>query len=273
MANNPVVNSLTFTGSVAGQASIQSQGIAGGLTFLLPNTAPTQGQLLDVSAINGNNVFLGWVSPQSGSGAITSVFGRTGVVVAASNDYNFNQLAGSLAVTQINSKRGTGTFVQLAVSGTAGAAGDVVTFDANGNTVDSGVLLSALARAAANLSSAPAGNVLAGDGAGAVENSGISINDLCLVMGATGVQATFPDAHTASGVITINGVTPVTITLSGNATFGGASTYVVQTSYKALHTTMGILAVANVSGSSFTIVSTDSGDTTSTVAWTAVGLA
>ena len=60
MANNPVVNTLTFSGSVAGQATIQAQGIAGGLTFLLPNTVPIVNQLLTATAINGNNVFLGW---------------------------------------------------------------------------------------------------------------------------------------------------------------------------------------------------------------------
>ena len=65
MANNPVVNTLTFTGSVAGQATIQAQGIAGGLTFLLPNTVPNVNQLLTATAVNGNNVFLGWSSAQS----------------------------------------------------------------------------------------------------------------------------------------------------------------------------------------------------------------
>src|ERR1700674_5126105 len=65
MANNAVVNSLTFTGSVAGQATIQAQSIAGNLTLLLPNFTPTQGQLLGVQSIVGFDVFLGWV-PQSG---------------------------------------------------------------------------------------------------------------------------------------------------------------------------------------------------------------
>src|SRR5579863_2680631 len=65
MANNPVVNSITFTGNVAGQATIQAQGIAGGLTYLLPNTAPSLGQLLDVQSISGNNVFLGWANSQT----------------------------------------------------------------------------------------------------------------------------------------------------------------------------------------------------------------
>src|SRR5271167_361026 len=73
MANNPVVNSLTFVGSVAGQATIQSQGIAGGLTFLLPNTVPVQGQLLNALSINGNNVFLGFVSPQSSSISLSQI--------------------------------------------------------------------------------------------------------------------------------------------------------------------------------------------------------
>ena len=40
----------------------------------------------------------GWT--QLGAGAVTSVFGRTGAVVAAANDYNFNQLAGTAATTQ-----------------------------------------------------------------------------------------------------------------------------------------------------------------------------
>src|ERR1700675_3737706 len=62
MANNPVVNSITFKGSVAGQASLQAQGIAGNLTFLLPNIPPIVNQGLIATAINGNNVFLGWAS-------------------------------------------------------------------------------------------------------------------------------------------------------------------------------------------------------------------
>lgn len=35
------------------------------------------------------------------SGAVSSVFGRTGAVVAAANDYNFNQLAGTASTAQI----------------------------------------------------------------------------------------------------------------------------------------------------------------------------
>src|SRR5271156_3648811 len=78
MANNPVVNSITFSGSVAGQASIQSQGIAGNLTFLLPNVPPTVGQLLTATSINGNNVFFGWSSAQSLSNIPLSALAQSG---------------------------------------------------------------------------------------------------------------------------------------------------------------------------------------------------
>lgn len=40
-----------------------------------------------------------WAAP-AGGGAVISVFGRTGAVVAATSDYNFNQLAGSLGTAQ-----------------------------------------------------------------------------------------------------------------------------------------------------------------------------
>jgi hypothetical protein len=82
MSNNPVLNSLTFTGSVAGQASIQAQGVAGGLTFLLPNIPPIQGQQITVTAVNGTNVFLGWSSPQSAAPLVSPNF--TGIPTAPS---------------------------------------------------------------------------------------------------------------------------------------------------------------------------------------------
>ena len=227
MANNGIVNSLTFTGSVVGSATIQAQSVAGNLTFLLPNQVPTALQILTAQTINGNVVSLGWSAPQSapsfstitgslalsqiaqsgastndviqwngtawaasasapGSGTVTSValsapgsvfsVGGTPITGAGTLALTFatqspNQVwagpvsggaatptfralvaadigTGIVSIAAINSKRGTGGFVQLAVSGTAGVAGDVVTFDVNGNTVDSGTLLSSLATTA-----------------------------------------------------------------------------------------------------------------------------
>src|SRR5262252_9109150 len=40
-----------------------------------------------------------WIAPPTAP--VASVFGRTGAVVAAANDYNFNQLAGSVAAAQL----------------------------------------------------------------------------------------------------------------------------------------------------------------------------
>jgi hypothetical protein len=84
MANNPVVNSITFIGSIAEQASIGAQGIAGGLTFLLPNVPPIVGQLLTATAVNNANVFLGWASASA-----------------------------SIQTSQLSSVEGTGSKVQL----------------------------------------------------------------------------------------------------------------------------------------------------------------
>src|SRR5277367_6448529 len=128
MANNPIVNSLTLVGSVVGQATIQAQGVAGNLTFLLPNVPPNVNQLLTVTAVNGSNVFLGWTSPQSEqialsqlsqSGATTnqviewngsawvpgsissgviSVFGRSGAVTAQTGDYTVAQVTNAASL-------------------------------------------------------------------------------------------------------------------------------------------------------------------------------
>jgi hypothetical protein len=110
MANNPVVNSITFTGNVAEQATIQAQGIAGGLTFLLPNTAPIQGQLLDVSAISGNNVFLGWASAQSLSNIPLTALSTSGALSGDVIQFNGSTWAVSAFVP------GSGTVTSVAVT-------------------------------------------------------------------------------------------------------------------------------------------------------------
>jgi hypothetical protein len=86
---------------------------------------------------NGNLVSAG-APCGTGSGAVSSVFGRTGEVIAQAGDYSFSQIAGQLALSQIapSALQGNGSKIQL-FSGTA-AANDCARFDANGNLVSAG---------------------------------------------------------------------------------------------------------------------------------------
>ena len=123
MASNPIVNSLIFAGSVAESASIQAQGIAGGLTFLLPNTAPNQGNLMTVTAINGNNVFLGWSSPNSLSNIPLSDLAQSGATTGEFIAWNGTTWAPSSFVPG----SGTVTSVALTVPSWLSVAGSPIT--------------------------------------------------------------------------------------------------------------------------------------------------
>ncbi|MBY0386076.1 hypothetical protein K2X05_13035 [bacterium] len=73
---------------------------AASYTLILPTDAGTSGQILTT---NGSGTLF-WTNP-SGGGAVTSVFGRTGAVVAALNDYSASQIAntaaGNIAATTV----------------------------------------------------------------------------------------------------------------------------------------------------------------------------
>ncbi len=87
---------------------------------------------------NGNVVSAG-AACGSGAGTVSSVFGRTGAVVAALNDYAFNLISGTLALTQIaaGDKQGNGAKIQM-FGGGSPATDDCAKFDANGNVISSG---------------------------------------------------------------------------------------------------------------------------------------
>jgi hypothetical protein len=83
---------VSGTLTAATVTGIQSRAVA--------NTAPANGQAL-VWSSSGNAWTPGTVS--GGGGAVLSVFGRTGAITAASGDYSFGQISGSLALSQMPS--------------------------------------------------------------------------------------------------------------------------------------------------------------------------
>lgn len=90
---------LPCVGSVAVYSS--------GTTYALNNCVSYSG-IVYISLINSNTGNTPPSSPSDwatggggGGGAVSSVFTRTGAVVAATNDYNFNQLAGSILCGQM----------------------------------------------------------------------------------------------------------------------------------------------------------------------------
>jgi hypothetical protein len=111
-----------------------------------PVTNQVLGFVLSSNAASGTyTVFLFGVEIRASSAApVSSVFGRTGAVTAAANDYNFNQLAGSLASAQDYSVGSAGTYTKLTTnaqgrvsSGTQAAAGDL----SNGTTGSGAITL------------------------------------------------------------------------------------------------------------------------------------
>lgn len=120
----------------------------------------------------------------SSGGAVSSVFGRTGAVVAALNDYSFSLLSGVLATSQVGTPQGNGSKVQLSTGATV--TNDCVKFDANGNTVDSGA---PCATGGVTTAGSPAiGNLTKFSGASSITNGDLSGD--CTTSGTLGVTCT-----------------------------------------------------------------------------------
>lgn len=217
-----------------------------------------------------------WAGPVSG-GAATPAFRALDAADIGT---------GIVSIAAINSKRGTGTFVQIAASGTAGAAGDVVTFDATGNTVDSGTLLSSLAPLASptltGVPAAPTASALTSstqiattayaDAAVAVETARAETAEATkpVLSDGAGNPPSSGDNHIASGTGAITAGGNVTLSLSGAAAFTDTN-YVVQVTRTNAVTGIGQLYAVPISGTQFSVSSSDHTDTTSTFAWTAIG--
>jgi hypothetical protein len=78
-----------------------------------------------------------------GGGAVSSVFGRVGAVIAAIGDYAFSQISGLLATDQVATPVGTGAGLQTS-AWTSGSPGELAIFSGNGTLGSGGETLSAL---------------------------------------------------------------------------------------------------------------------------------
>jgi hypothetical protein len=110
-----------------------------------PTSNQVLGLVLSTNASGGTfTVFLYGLEIRGTSVApVTSVFGRTGVVTAATNDYNFNQLAGSLASTQDYTVGSAGTYTKLTTNaqGRVSAGATAAASDLSNGTTGTGAIV------------------------------------------------------------------------------------------------------------------------------------
>lgn len=181
----------------------------------------------------------GWTSVAGGGGgAVASVFGRTGAVVAAANDYNFTQLAGSATIAQLPA-----TTVQAVGTVSANTSLKWVTSNTatNGSLTDSGTAIttavpitaSAFNGSASGLTAFPTGQ-FANPGIVSAVTSGL-INELHFQEASTPV-----DFSTAQSNPTVVGTVGLTGTLLGgmNACPTGCSGNVAPSGYVLLNPTV-----------------------------------
>jgi len=95
---------LTLGGDVSGNLSATTVGKIQGLP--VSNVVPSSGQVLQWT---GSQWAPGTIT--SGSGAVTSVFGRSGAIVAASGDYSYSEISGTLPDSALPSDAVTATIL------------------------------------------------------------------------------------------------------------------------------------------------------------------
>ncbi|OYV27700.1 MAG: hypothetical protein B7W98_01245, partial [Parcubacteria group bacterium 20-58-5] len=186
-----------------------------------------------------NGTTLSWVPPGSGSGAVSSVFGRTGAVTAVSGDYTFAQI-GSKPTTLA----GYGITDPVALtSGSAAFTGTVTGSNLSGtNTGDQNLSGYALLSGATFTGAVGATNL-----------SGTNTGDQTSVSGNAGTATTLATARTISGVL-----------------FDGSANIVIP--YSGISGTPSLSGYALVSGQAFTgaisatnLSGTNTGDQTITL--------
>jgi hypothetical protein len=167
------------------------------------------------------------------------VFGRTGAVTAAANDYNFNQLAGSLASSQDYTVGSAGTYTKVTTnaqgrvsSGTQAAASDL----SNGTTGSGSIVLATSPTISTpTISGALGGNLDLGSKALLIEMpnagaTGTTVNKLAKLTGApsTAVITATSDTSGAIGIAVggagTSGNAQIATDGVANCVFDGATT-------------------------------------------------
>jgi hypothetical protein len=152
-------------------------------TLIDPNTV--QGQSAYIRSLAFSMYAIAAGGGGGGGGAVSSVFGRTGAVVSASNDYSISQIGGL----------GTGVATALGIA--IGSAGAPVVFN--------GALGTPLSGALTNCTGLPAASVLAGTlGTGDFRINGklglnVAASYTLDVSGTTGSTARFMDQTSVTG--------------------------------------------------------------------------
>jgi hypothetical protein len=151
---------LTTTGSGAGQwtatcSTLQSAAPNGTFSITPPVTCsgvnprwiapvgpPTVGQVVGVTAVSGDDVTLGYASPVSG---VSSVFGRTGIVVSQPGDYLASQVTNAVDKTAANTyTTGLQNFGSASLkvpigAGLTTASAALIGYDASNNNFHGGI--------------------------------------------------------------------------------------------------------------------------------------
>ena len=163
----------TPPGGPPGSVQFNSAGVFGGISLsansLIGALAPNTPTLITINNCNtpgssaltwtsGTGFGCNTIAGGGGGGAVVSVFGRTGAVVSTINDYDFSQLSGTAATTQLPITGTGGTPNRIASIGTATTltGGNCAQWDANLNLVSTGT-----ACTSGGLSSIASDNLLA----------------------------------------------------------------------------------------------------------------
>jgi hypothetical protein len=311
-ANTDVNPSTDLTGTWQLMASAGTAGQqapvfqTGGVTLTVQNLVNFVGVGMTITqGSNGQLIFTA-----TGTAPVTSVFGRTGAVVAASGDYSaFYDAIGAAAAAQtaaisaaaasaaslyvpkvstsgigLTDTSSTGITISelgsgnLTINGPGGAQIQMISAG-NISITPGGVTTAVISNPRLNGPVYDGGNMpgVSGQVLTSIGSGAVWTNPTSNLQGAAGDPPSVPsDNHIATGN---NAVLPgaghsssvgVTVTLSGAAAYSALNTYAVQITRIQQYAGTGNLYVQTISGTQFTVFSTDPDETTS-LFWTCFG--